>query len=425
MKYSIKYIIDKAKSPTSSYIIVNIIVSSVGFLRSFIFMRWLGLEELGLISLAQTVMQFISLFQIGLINGGYRLFSLNKVDDQRKINNLLFSFFFMLLGVFLFAWLVIVMTGHQVIMSNDLLLVSILCGVLMLSSNWLNNTLIGKQKFAEINKINLSSIVFSVACLLSVTIIGFWGAVLAIVIQPFVFVFLTLLRNMDLRPDAFYFDMKLVKYILSFGFIPFIAGIFTMLNLQIERWSIAGVLGEEALGRFYLVFLYQSLFLLVPTSIQSVFFPRAVRTFGEGDMTTFKSIIKKQTFSMVAYDVFILVITALFFEPTIKLLFPLHIENTIYVYYFIPGLLAMSFVEVTGLILMASVRLRPILIGGITNLTVNIAVVGILIYLNEMSLIKMAELKSLLLIIPFAIQLGYLLFNWKTLREGYAQKVAH
>ena len=129
MKYSIDYILEKAKSPTSSYIIVNIIVSSVGFLRSFIFMRWLGLEELGLISLAQTVMQFISLFQIGLINGGYRLFSLNKVDDQRKINNLLFSFFFMLLGVFLFAWLVIAMTGQQVIMSNDLLLVSILCGV--------------------------------------------------------------------------------------------------------------------------------------------------------------------------------------------------------------------------------------------------------------------------------------------------------
>lgn len=423
MKYTIDSLIQKAKSPTSSYIIVNIIVSSVGFLRSFIFMRWLGLEELGLISLAQTVMQFISLFQIGLINGGYRLFSMNKVDDQRKVNNLLFTFFAVLLAISLLAWLVIVILGHQVIMSNELLLVSILCGILMLTNNWLNNTLIGKQKFSEINKINLYSIGFSVACLLSVTVIGLWGAVLSIAIQPLVFVSFTLFRNKELRPKAPSLDLSLVRYILSFGFIPFIAGIFTMLNLQIERWSIASVLGEEALGRFYLVFLYQSLFLLVPTSIQSVFFPQAVRSFDEGNMPVFRTIVKKQTFAMIAYDVLIILITVLFFDAVVKLMFPLHVENTVYVYYFIPGLLAISFVEVTGLILMASVRLKPILIGGVTNLAVNIITVGLLISMSVMTLTRMAILKSLLYIIPLVIQLTYILFNWRKLREGYAQKI--
>ena len=425
MKYTVDSLIQKAKSPTSSYIIVNIIVSSVGFLRSFIFMRWLGLEELGLISLAQTVMQFISLFQIGLINGGYRLFSMNKVDDQRKVNNLLFTFFATLLAVFLLAWFVIAISGHQVIMSNDLLLVSIVCGILMLTNNWLNNTLIGKQKFSEINKINLYSIGFSVVCLLSVTVIGFWGAVLSIAIQPLVFVAFTLIRNKDLRPDAFCFDFRLVKYILSFGFIPFLAGIFTMVNLQIERWSIASVLGEEALGRFYLVFLYQSLFLLVPTSIQSIFFPQAVRSFDESNLTSFKSIIKKQSFAMATYDLLIMLITGLFFEAVVKLLFPLHADNTVFVYYFIPGLLAMSFVEVTGLVLMASVRLGPILIGGITNLLVNIVLISVMIKFNEMTLTRMAMLKSLLYIIPLVIQLTYILFNWKTLRVGYVSKMAH
>jgi O-antigen/teichoic acid export membrane protein len=198
-----------------------------------------------------------------------------------------------------------------------------------------------------------------------------------------------------------------------------------MVNLQIERWSIALVLGEEALGRFYLVFLYQSLFLLVPTSIQSIFFPQAVRSFDESNLTSFKSIIKKQSFAMAAYDLLIMLITGLFFEAVVKLLFPLHADNTVFVYYFIPGLLAMSFVEVTGLILMASVRLRPILIGGITNLMVNIVLISVMIKFNEMTLTRMAMLKSLLYIIPLVIQLTYILFNWKTLRVGYVSKMAH
>lgn len=107
--------------------------------------------------------------------------------------------------------------------------------------------------------------------------IGFWGGMLVIMIQPLVFVSMAVLRNKELLPTGFYFNLKYVKYILSFGFIPFLGGIFSSIYLQVERWSITEVLGVEALGGFYLVFLYVSLFLLIPNSINAIFFRRVSR----------------------------------------------------------------------------------------------------------------------------------------------------
>ena len=141
--------------PATLFVVVNIAVSFIGFLRSFAMMRWLGLEELGVISLVQTVIQFIGLFQFGLINGGYRMFSLNKAQDRVRVNNLLFTIFIILFFVFLFIWIILFTTGNSLIVDNDLLLVAIFAGSLTLVSNWLNNTLIGKQRLVEINRINI------------------------------------------------------------------------------------------------------------------------------------------------------------------------------------------------------------------------------------------------------------------------------
>lgn len=405
--------------PTTLYIVVNITVSFVGFLRSFAFMRWLGLEELGLISLAQTVMQFIGLFQLGLINGGYRMFSLNKVNEQERVNNLLFSVFGIFLTIFLLVWAVIAGSGNRVFMDNDLLLVAILAGVLTLTNNWLNNTLIGKQKLGEINTINILSISVSVLSLFLVYLIGFWGAVISVTIHPLCFVLLALLRNSDFRPTGFLIEKALIKEILSYGFIPFLSGFFVMLNMQLERWSIAGFLGNEALGCFYLVFLFNTLFMLIPTSVQSIFFPRAVRSYDESNLTEFKSIIKKLSWVTVVYDVGILVVTMLLFKPVISLVFPLHIDNVVYVYLFIPGLIASSLDSITSLILNASLRLKVIFIGCISGFITNVIGISLLIYTKEMTLEAIACLKSSVLIIPFIISLTYVIFNWSGIKKGY------
>lgn len=408
--------------PTTLYVIVNIAVSFVGFLRSFAFMRWLGLEDLGLISLAQTVMQFIGLFQIGLINGGYRMFSLNKVREQERVNNLLFSSFGIFLVVFLLAWGVIAASGNKIIMDNDLLLVAIIGGILTLTNNWLNNTLVGKQKLGEINIINVIAICASVLSLTLVYFIGFWGAIISIVIHPLCFLTITLIRNKDIRPTGFLIDKALIKEILGYGFIPFLSGIFVMLNLQVERWSIAAFLGNEALGRFYLVFLFNTLFMLIPTSVQSIFFPKAVCSYDEGNMKEFGNIIKKLSIVTVVYDVAIIFATITLLKSVVSVVFPLHEDNVIYVYLFLPGLLAWSLDSVTSLVLNSSLRLKIMFYAGLAGFLTNVSGVFLMKYLDMLTLSSMACLKSLVLIVPFSITFIYLLINRKSIANGYEVK---
>lgn len=417
----IKNYIGYISAPTTLYVAVNIAVSLVGFLRSFAFMSWLGLEELGLISLAQTIMQFISLFQFGMINGGYRMFSLNKVKEQEKVNNLLFSTFGILLIIFLTVWLVIVATDNRLLMSNDLLLVAILVGILMLTNNWLNNTLIGKQKLGEINIVNLISICVSVLSLFLIYIVGFWGAIISVSVNPLCFVFLVLLRNKDLRPTGFLIEKKIIKKILGYGFIPFLSGIFVMLNLQIERWSIAGILGNKALGCFYLVFLFHTLFMLIPTSIQSIFFPRMVRSYDEGNIAESIKVIKKISLVTIVYDIAIVLVTIISLKPLVSVIFPIHIDNIIYVFLFLPGLLAWSFDSVTSLILNASLRLKVLLYAGLIGFFTNIIGIFFLKYFGYFSLETMAYLKSIVLIIPFVITFSYVCIRWKNILGKYVK----
>ena len=407
--------------PTILYVATNIAVSIVGFLRSFAFMKWLGLEELGLISLAQTVMQFIGLFQLGLINGGYRMFSLNKVNEQERVNNLLFSTFCIFLIIFLIVWLVIVATDTRLLMNHDLLLVAILVGILTLINNWLNNTLIGKQKLGEINIVNLISICVSVLSLFLIYIVGFWGAIISVSVHPLCFVFLVLLRNKDLRPTGFFIEKKIIKKILGYGFIPFLSGIIVMLNLQIERWSIAGILGNKALGCFYLVFLFHTLFMLIPTSIQSIFFPRMVRSYDEGNIAESIKVIKKISLVTIVYDIAIMLVTIISLKPLVSVIFPIHIDNVIYVFLFLPGLLAWSFDSVTSLILNASLRLKVLLYAGLIGFFTNIIGIFLLKYFGYFSLETMACLKSIVLIVPFVVTFSYVCIRWKNIFGEYVK----
>ncbi len=407
--------------PATLFVVVNIAVSFIGFLRSFAMMRWLGLEELGVISLVQTVIQFIGLFQFGLINGGYRMFSLNKAQDRVRVNNLLFTIFIILFFVFLFIWIILFTTGNSLIVDNDLLLVAIFAGSLTLVSNWLNNTLIGKQRLVEINRINIISISVSVLSLSLIYFIGLWGAVISITFQPLCYVILTLIRNKDLRPTHLLIDKELIKEILGYGFIPFLSGIFSILNLQVERWSIAFFLGNEALGRFYLVFLFNTLFMLIPTSVQSIFFPKAVLSYDEGNLLEFKSVIKRLSLVTIVYDVIILLFTVILFKFIVTIIFPLHADNVIYVYLFIPGLIVWSFDSVISLVLNASLRLKVLLYAGLAGFLINIIGIFLLKNINLLSLESMACLKSLVLIVPTVITLLYVYKNKVNIEKGYAK----
>lgn len=407
------------RTPAFLYVIVNLFVSAVSFVRSFIFMNHLGMSELGLISLFQTVIQFISLFQFGLLNGGYRLFSLNKFDDQRNVNNLLFTFVLFLSIIFSLCWFILRALNIELLMSSRLLLLAIICGLLSLLNNWLTNTLLGKRKLKQINCINLSASVSSLCLLPLVALLGFRGAVVVIFAQPTIFVLLTLVFNKDLRPTGLYFDLKLVKYILSFGFIPFLSGICATIYLQIERWGIGNVLGTEALGNFYLVFLFSTLFILVPNSLNSIFFPKCVRSYDEGEINETYQLLKRYALIILAYDVFVILVSITLLNPVVSVVFPAHAPFTKYVFYLLPGLVLSSFSGVLTTLLNASVRLSPMMVSGVICVMVYLFSVILMGYFNNMTLTKMAALKSIVFTIDFLIYFVYCIHNRKKISLGY------
>ncbi len=395
------------------YLAINIYVSFVGFLRSFVFMKYLNMGDLGTISLIQTVILFISLLQFGLINGGYRIFSLDRADEQNNVNNLLFSFFGLISLSLSFFWVVLKIFNVQLIISNNILLVAIVSGIFSLITNWLTNTLIGKRKIKEINKINFISTTISLLILPTVTIWGMYGAIASLILQPLLFVVITLILHKDLRPKTFNLNIRLARHVLSFGFIPFLAGIFVILNTQIERWSIAQILGTEALGNYYLVFLYSTLFIILPSSLLNIFFPKAIYSYENGSMPSFRNLILIFTRINIIYLTVVGLLTFFTLQLFIDIILPLHSNNTRYVIIYLPGLIANILSNTFSLIFNSCLQLKPLLVGGIISVFFTFSLLFILRQLNLFSLTNVTICKSVISLIVFIYYLMFMLSQRK------------
>lgn len=394
-----------------TYVLVVILVSSVGFVRSFLFMKWFDNTELGVISLIQTIILFLSLLQLGFINGGYRLFALDKPEEQRNVNNVIFSYFGVVAVIVSLFWVTLWLSGTTIIIENSMMLVGLAAGLFTLISNWLTNTLIGKRLIREINIVNFISTGASLLALSLVWIWGIMGAVISLIIQPLLFITITLFKQRNLRPNAWNFDIKLIRYILSFGFIPFLAGIFVMVNLQIERWSIANILGVGALGEFYLVFLFATLFVLIPTSLLNLFFPKAIYAYENYKMIQFNATIKKHLLIISIYLGCVVLVTIFGMQYFVDLLLPKHTANTIYVYYYLPGLVALVLCDPFAIILNSCVRLKPLLYAGVASVIFNIVAIYTINNLDIFTLTNMAIVKAVINIITLIIYSVYVYVN--------------
>ena len=63
----------------TSFVLVNVVVNMAFLLRSYVSMRVLGYQDLGLAALLQTIILLVSALQFGVINGGYRCCAPNRV----------------------------------------------------------------------------------------------------------------------------------------------------------------------------------------------------------------------------------------------------------------------------------------------------------------------------------------------------------
>lgn len=400
MSINIKRIKRIIFSSSSLFIIINLFTSAINFIRSMIFMRVMDMRELGIISLIQTCIMFIGLLQFGFLNGGYRVFAYKKTSDQTKVNNILFSLFGVIALALLLIWIILSVLDIELLISREYLILTFIAGLFTLISTWLTNTMTVKKMIKDINIRNLISGIISIALIPLVYIYGIMGGIISIMMQPIVFVVLALLMHKSLRPDSICFDRKEIKYILSLGFVPFMIGIFTIVNIQIERWSIAYILNVEELGNFYLVFIFSSLFVLVPTSINYLFLPNIIYSYENGLMAEFRRHVRNYTLVLMGYGICVVFAVLTSLQPLVDILFPSHSGNTHYVFLLIPGLMSQLLYYSISSILNAWKNFTPLLMSGLVGVFSAIAIIAITGSMKIFDLTVMVYIKNISYFLP-------------------------
>lgn len=400
MSINIKAIKRIIFSSSSLFILINLFTSAINFIRSMVFMRVMDMRELGIISLIQTCIMFIGLLQFGFLNGGYRVFAYKKTSDQTKVNNILFTLFGVIALALLLIWIILSVLDIELLISPRYLILTFIAGLFSLISTWLTNTMTVKKMIKDINIRNLISGIISIALIPLVYLYGIMGGIISIMMQPIVFVVLALLMHKSLRPDKICFDRKEIKYILSLGFVPFMIGIFTIVNIQIERWSIAYILNVEELGNFYLVFIFSSLFVLVPTSINYLFLPNIIYSYENGLMAEFRRHVRNYTLVLMGYGICVVLAVLTSLQPLVDILFPSHSGNTHYVFLLIPGLMSQLLYYSVSATLNAWKNFTPLLISGFVGVFSAIAIIAITGSMKLFDLTVMVYIKNISYFLP-------------------------
>ena len=397
------------------FIVANLIVAFLGFLKSFIFIKFLNLENLGIITIIQTGAMFIGFFQIGLLNGGFRIISLEKNYLLQKINNVIFSY----IGILSLVLFVIFFFNLFFNLFTDYFtyLFILLLGLSLLLFNWLTNILIAQKKLMLLNKLNLVSSSVSVLFLPLAYYYGLFGAAFCLLIQPIIFIVYALIASKNLRPSKYLLNIKEIREILKYGFIPFISGIFFLLQIQIERWAVVYQLGTEVLGKLYLVFLISALWVLVPSSISNLFFPNCVSSFESNNYIKFNNYIKNHFIVVTVYIIFTALIIFTLLEPVVSLFLPEHQTYLNFVYLAIPGLCFKTLSDPISIFLNSIVKLKPFLYSDIIGISFYVISIFMLINFKNFSLNSVIFLFNIF----FLIKLVILLFYYLKLKNNIIQ----
>ena len=389
----------KRNKHKTEFVFLNVIISLLRFVRSFVFLKYLVFSELGIISLVATIMSFFGMLQLGFLNGGYRIFSAQKSkESEESVNNHVFTFF-LILSILIFGILGFLKVSNFTFNYGYLLIsLSVFFGLVTLIDNWLRNMLSAHMSFKELNFLELFSTLTSLTFLVTIPFIGIKGAFLVIFAKPFTFLVLSAIRNKVVLPSKLEFNIKRIKWILSFGFIPFISGIFVVLETQIQNWGIVYYLSVDDLGKFYLPIMYSGIFILIPNALNKIFFPQVIKDFVDHNFTLAKKDLKNFTLLIGGYAMVAFLITYLFLNPIVSLVFPEHFFAIKYVWIIYPGLIAFIFIQPIQILLNASIQLKPIFWAQVFSTTLLLILFVVSDVLYDFSLDLFAIIKSIVMI---------------------------
>lgn len=353
--------------PQFKYIFITFLISAIGFLKSFVLLKFFDFDKLGIIALAQTFTSSISLMQIGVVTGGYRLFSYKKESLLIKINSAVFIFF-------IFLFFLLFLSGSLVSFFFDIGVNVLFCelfiliGISSLYSNWVICKLLGTKNIKIVNKSQAVAAIVS----LFVTLSAYWFGLLAVIVslflQPIIVIGVAYWFLPCLIPKLNFTSFKkYIKKIIGLGFVPYLTSAFTLLNSQLGRWLITFSLGTIILGKTFLPALFVVLVSVFPSAISSLYFPKIIENFELNKKENLFATLKNYIVILMIYYIFVSLATVLFANFLIKAFFPKHINSVSLIYAVLPSLL---FIHLSGpaiFLFNAVKKFNHILIGGLIS----------------------------------------------------------
>lgn len=351
------------------YVLMTILVSLLAFARNLFFMNSLDLASLGQITLMTTLIMLVGFVQVGLINGAYLQYAAGDREINRQIVELMATCTLVLVP---FAAVAAWALSHWGYMSKVVwpgtLAFGMAAGIVTLASTWLNNALIADGHLGRSNVINISAVLISIVAAFFSSTYGLIAAWLSLLLQPFVIAIGAMLLDSNLRVRSLGIRPATLVLLLRLGWVPFLSGLAVLLMQQFERWSIATVLGSEALGEFYLVLIYTAFFGLVPASLANFYFPQAKRAFVANEQLQLKQFIRHHQRDLLFYFGLAVVATFLLMPSFLAQYLPAFARHATLVYYALPGLLLLTIRNIASMVLYSTSMMRPLLMAGIGTL---------------------------------------------------------
>ncbi|MDL2143328.1 hypothetical protein QQY79_12415 [Flavobacterium tructae] len=340
------------------YIAVTVLSSVVTFIKSYLFMDTLTKEDLGYMALFQSMILIVNFFQMGVLYGGYRVISFS-ISRQRKVNDAVVTYLFMLLIAFFFLFFVL----NFFISISWFWTIGMIVGLLSLWSNWISNMYIALGKTNKLSLITLISVVLSFIALPLLYSYSIYGAITLIALQPIFFILLSYFSNKDFKFKINFKSQVYFRLIIKLGFIPFVTGVLHYINLQVERWVIGIDLGVKALGDYYLVFVYVGLFAVIPSALGTLNFPKFMKVLSQ-DKNDFQNLVKIFKLYYLETISYLLVIgfSTFYIMPwIIKMILPMHQTGVHYVQIVFIGLVVFTLIDPISFIINAKLHYRELL----------------------------------------------------------------
>jgi O-antigen/teichoic acid export membrane protein len=399
------------------FVAVNVAVNLLFILRSYVAMRVLGYTQLGLTALLQTIVLLVAALQLGVVNGAYRLACSEPDEIARRVNNLVYSFTGALaVPLLAAAVLALVWSGDRGPVWAGVVLLGVVSGLLTILRTWITNYLIGRMLLPRLNLLNVVSAVTSMAPL---AFVGRWPlpmCMLAIVLQPLVFVVHALLAYPTLRPSAPESSRALFGQVMAAGFVMYLTSVFLVINAQIERWSILTYLGLGGLGHYYLALLFLNLYLGVPTSLDAIFLPKLVHAYMARDRLRIRSDMRHFFQALLGYAAAVVAAVFVLAPLILGALLPKYVADLRYVYLLLPGVVLFSLTAPLAIVFNVLIQYRFYFVAyGLGTLLTAVLLGGYALAAGSLSLDALSIIKS----VVFIAMGGVIVCGYLSVSRGY------